>query len=906
MRIPTLLKKTAILSGVAVMVVMLASASLSLESIARAASPAGTPNVQIRIGDDKGDVSPELPRDCGRDVSPWVGNGEGVALLPPGGNNDADCIQVRILGGSMGTEYARDFKICLGLPSAIGCTPWASEGGGFSGTYYNGNGHINGAQIFVVDRDMPVTGMKVTNVQAGVQFYYQKDNGPCRGSSGMAFSSGAESVWAYGEQQDNDPGCGRVGLLATQVLPPNAQYVSDTVPDVAQASTDYDASITMRNTGMTWASDQIITPEQNNCDPQENGETCSDVYVVQSGAFQLKRVDTSALTAPATLPYKRTINVTYTRYRGEDCEIVPGGEIDGPIEQLQQASAGRSWIGRVASALVPTAYALPQPGTTVCRTFDFVSRYETPARDVNFNATADFPVTVGTPAAAGTYNLQYQMQRIGTGTVFGEVADIPVTIEGDGQGVGLSCRTVSQTVDAGQVASYSVGASSLNGFAGDVRVTASNLPVAATADPIDITVPAGGTGNGILPVLTDAATPAGTYSLTFTATAPSIAPRTCTSELVVRSGATLVVSPVWQQAGVGAQATFGASFDSDGPAGPAAPVDVTSAAAWSAGIPGIAQSLGNGRFMANATGTTPVVAAYNGITGTASLEVGTPAATFRIEPANASVLVGGQVAVRAMLDPDGSGPQAAFDATGDSAWSSGSTAIAQSLGNGSFRGVAAGRTTMIAVYELSTGNYLTASGNLDVNDADSARLEIVPSSASTQVGAQVSVRALYYPDGGTDISSAQDVTGSAEWTSSNPGVAASIGGGVYRGVAPGSAPITARYDAGNVSGNITGNGTISVGQVGGGGCTFTASPSSLFIPPQRPATLSWQCDHPTSCTITNVTDGGTVASGNESGSGQHSPRHTTTYRLSCDNGATLLDKIVRVFDVTTRIEILPR
>jgi hypothetical protein len=183
-------------------------------------------------------------------------------------------------------------------------------------------------------------------------------------------------------------------------------------------------------------------------------------------------------------------------------------------------------------------------------------------------------------------------------------------------------------------------------------------------------------------------------------------------------------------------------------------------------------------------------------------------------------------------------------------------------------------------------------------DTSGATFQILPRIQQVPVGQTVNFDAWYDPDG-PGSQERQNVTGSSTWDVTNAGVASVSGTGQFRGVSVGQTPIGATW------GSMSDTATLTV--VSGGQCTFSASPATLFIPPLRATTLSWQCGAPvTACTVSRVTaPGGAVASGGASGSGPDSPRHTTTYRLTCDGGVQQ-DLTVRVFDVTTRIEILPR
>ncbi len=92
-------------------------------------------------------------------------------------------------------------------------------------------------------------------------------------------------------------------------------------------------------------------------------------------------------------------------------------------------------------------------------------------------------------------------------------------------------------------------------------------------------------------------------------------------------------------------------------------------------------------------------------------------------------------------------------------------------------------------------------------------------------------------------------------------------------------------------------------------CTFTASPSSILT--GQSSILSWACD-PTgisrNCVITKVSDNSIVATGTEVGAFRVKPMNTTQYNLSCDGAPTVADTqaTVKVGFIPVIREIIPR
>jgi hypothetical protein len=94
-------------------------------------------------------------------------------------------------------------------------------------------------------------------------------------------------------------------------------------------------------------------------------------------------------------------------------------------------------------------------------------------------------------------------------------------------GLTLQTSPASQSVTRGQSAVYTVSGTSTGGFSGSVALSASGLPggAAAAFSPVSITLASSGTGatgTSTATVSTSAATPVGSYTLTFTGTSGKI------------------------------------------------------------------------------------------------------------------------------------------------------------------------------------------------------------------------------------------------------------------------------------------------------------------------------------------------------------------------------------------------
>lgn len=705
------------------------------------AQGAGAPSAQVQVGDQggcarAGSVGTASPAPYPTEAwSPIVGDGDN--------NKDFDCIKVGLSGGSI----AKDFRVGVQTTDDNGCSghqisnpswsKWASEGGGW-GAYTSGDGddNQNCARIAIQMRDLP-SGVQVLSARVGVQ---AKNN---QGQSSPAWSpwtasGGGMSGWAV----RSDVHWVRVGLEVDLFDPRqlDAAYVATTIPAEADPDTLYgNASVTMRNTGtLNWRSFSEVS-RTHECDswnvqypPQSPTATCAFTKVVSSPYEKLVRTDdVDAITlldahsgAPATVfPYERAVRVTYTtrEVRIVECDPDPDNGPQALISPWQSVVRG----------LVPAAFAAtsdPGGGSTPCTTTTYYETQvdEVPAVHVGPNSTAVFPLKMRT-SAPGDYVLKFRMGvvRDGGPLMFGETAEIPVSVRGGSDpGLSLLCQAPAQVVVAGATAPYPVTVSAHNTQASStVTVDASGLPPGATVDPRTLTVGPGGSGTVIMPVVTTEATPAGTSTLTFRAQAPGLPAATCTSQLVVQSASAprVWVEPARRIVNVGGQAQYDAWYDPDGFGGQDEQ-RVTDPADWWLGSPGIATVVGPGLLRGDAGGEVTVGATYQGLSGVARLTVlddqlpVETGPTLELVPREAAVLVGGTASFRAFYDPDGDlpGGAPAVEVTdeGGTAWSSASPAVASSLGQGRFRGIAEGTTAVQARY-----SGLTAAGTLHVEGA---------------------------------------------------------------------------------------------------------------------------------------------------------------------------------------------
>ncbi len=284
---------------------------------------------------------------------------------------------------------------------------------------------------------------------------------------------------------------------------------------------------------------------------------------------------------------------------------------------------------------------------------------------------------------------------------------------------------------------------------------------------------------------------------------------------------TLNITPPSASVSVNNTTGFMAIYDSDGPACSQPTQDVTASAAWTSANPSIASALGNGQFRGVAGGSTQITASYGGLVATATLNVTViQNPTLTIIPDSATVEANGTMQFVALFDPDGSGSQGAQDVSASAAWSSSNSAIAASLGSGRFRGAAAGGVTVTATYSGATD---TAQLTVTAPPCTGAStLAINPANASLNVGQTTSFTAVYDPDGAACPQPAQDVTGSATFTSSNQSVLQQVGSGQFRAIAAGTAIVTVVYQGVAATAVVTVTGVQNP--------TLTIVPSTQSVP----------------------------------------------------------------------------
>ena len=226
--------------------------------------------------------------------------------------------------------------------------------------------------------------------------------------------------------------------------------------------------------------------------------------------------------------------------------------------------------------------------------------------------------------------------------------------------------------------------------------------------------------------------------------------------------------------------------------------NVTSAVTWASSSAGVA-TISNapatiGTATSVAQGGTTITATLNGVVGQTTLTVGPPAlVSIAVTPASASIPLGLTQQFTATGTYSNGSTQ---NLTSSVTWSSSSTATATIGNTGLATSVTQGSTTITATLGGASG---TAA--LTVAAPALVSIAVTPGSASIALGlAQQFTATGTYTNGST-----QNLTASATWSSSSPGVATVNSAGLATSVAQGSTTITA------TSSGISGSATLIVG-----------------------------------------------------------------------------------------------
>jgi hypothetical protein len=205
--------------------------------------------------------------------------------------------------------------------------------------------------------------------------------------------------------------------------------------------------------------------------------------------------------------------------------------------------------------------------------------------------------------------------------------------------------------------------------------------------------------------------------------------------------------------------------------------DITGQVAWTSSQPSIATIAAGGLATTLTIGTTPIIAALNGVSGTTNLKVtGGNLTGITLAPANPKPVVNTIVPMTATGSFSNGSSR---DITGLVTWSVASTSVASVTTPGgnvalldALASTGGGTTTVTATF-----GSVTASTNLSVSGPLLQSLAISPTSLDLTVGTSVRFVLTATFNNGTT----QDVTASADWTSGNSAIFSADNTGLAKG-----------------------------------------------------------------------------------------------------------------------------
>ena len=218
-------------------------------------------------------------------------------------------------------------------------------------------------------------------------------------------------------------------------------------------------------------------------------------------------------------------------------------------------------------------------------------------------------------------------------------------------------------------------------------------------------------------------------------------------------------------------------------------VDLTSTAAWSSSTPGVATISATGMASGVAAGSSNITATQDGVvSNTAVLTVTEPPPTLQsitVAPGSCSIEEGqtGEFTATGNYSD-----LSTVDLTSTAAWSSSTPGVATISATGMASGVAAGSSNITATQDGVVSN--TAVLTVTEPPPTLQSITVAPGSYSIEEGQTGEFTAT----GNYSDLSTVDLTSTAAWSSSTPGVATISATGMASGVAAGSSNITATQD----------------------------------------------------------------------------------------------------------------
>jgi uncharacterized protein YjdB len=241
--------------------------------------------------------------------------------------------------------------------------------------------------------------------------------------------------------------------------------------------------------------------------------------------------------------------------------------------------------------------------------------------------------------------------------------------------------------------------------------------------------------------------------------------------------------------------------------------NLSSSATWSSSQTSVATIAAGGLATGVAVGTSAITATSGSITGSTTLTVNQPVlVALAVTPADPSFALGTALQLAATgTYSDGS----TLDLTATAIWSSATPSVATVSSLGTASSVALGSTGVTA-----TSGSISGSANVTVTAATLISIAVTPAIPTLPLGVTPQFTATgTFSDGST-----QNITGTAQWSSSTPTVATITSAtGLATTVAQGSATISA------TSGSVSGSATLTV--TGATLVSIAVSPATPSIAP---------------------------------------------------------------------------
>jgi hypothetical protein len=336
----------------------------------------------------------------------------------------------------------------------------------------------------------------------------------------------------------------------------------------------------------------------------------------------------------------------------------------------------------------------------------------------------------------------------------------------------ITTQPTSQTVTAGQTASFTVAATGTAPLSYQWQKSGANIAGATTASYTTPVTTTGDSGATFAVVVTNTA-----GTVTSSAATLTVNPATLVSIAVTPANPSIIKGATQQFTATG---TFSDSS-----------TQVLSNAVWASATPGVATINATGLATAVGAGSSTISATVGGITGSTLLTV-TPATlvSIAVTPANPSITKG----ATQQFTATGTFSDSSMQVLTNAVWASATPGVATINATGLATGVGAGTSTISATVGSISGSTL-----LTVTPATLVSIAVTPANPSITKGATQQFTAT-----GTFSDNSTQVLSNAVWASATPGVATINATGLATGVGAGSSTISATV------GSITGSTLLTV------------------------------------------------------------------------------------------------